>query len=314
MSQIQEASAPATAAPAWVKLLTMATGRLFSSARSLASGPRLVVAAPSPRHIPAVTALTALRRPEDQSATTISSGMRVATVLLRKLNDVEVSMVRGRWVLGTITFDESLKPLPPLALVPDSFDLDRSPVVVPAAAFEHLGALGYSEVAEWTYLRLCLRPVVILTNRPSQVVADLQDLRHAAEWWNPAQMAALIEPESGAHMWFRRPVIVMTPAAALAEVWLSQMAVALVVVAGYSAWNSAARHAWESAPQVLLINQRSSDVADFREWFDGAEFPALDLPFGNQFRRAGITLTAFNEPVGLRDEVVETEESNEWLF
>ena len=102
-------------------------------------------------------------------------------------------------------------------------------------------------------------------------------------------------------MWFRRPVIVMTPAAALAEVWLSQMAVALVVVAGYSAWNSAARHAWESAPQVLLINQRSSDVADFREWFDGAEFSALDLPFGNQFRRAGITLTAFNEPVRLRD-------------
>jgi hypothetical protein len=314
MSKTQEAHAPALAAPVWVKLLTMATGRLVTSAESSTTGPRLVVATPTSRHIPAVTALTALRLPDFNEPSMITAGMRVATVLSRKFCDTKVSKIRDRWGLNGITFDTSRKPLPPLALLPEDLELDRRDLTVPAGVFEPIGALGYDEEAEWTYQRLCLRPIVLLTHRPGQAIADLEDLAQAEQWWNPVQSAALAEPEQGSQLWFRRPIIVITPAAAIAETWLAQMAVSLVVVAGYSAWRSGARHIWGSAPQVLVLNQRSSDVSEFREWFDGTEFPALDMPFGRQLRKSGVTFTAFSEPLARPSDGFGVEEGDEWEF
>ena len=314
MSKTQESNAPALAAPVWVKLLTMATGRLVTSAESSTTGPRLVVATPTSRHIPAVAALTALRLPDFNEPSMITAGMRVATVLSRKFCDTKVSKIRDRWGLNGITFDTSRKPLPPLALLPEGRELDRRDLTVPAGVFEPISALGYDEEAEWTYQKLCLRPIVLLTHRPGQAIADLEDLAQEEQWWNPVQSAALAEPEQGSQLWFRRPIIVITPAAAIAETWLAQMAVSLVVVTGYSAWRSGARHVWGSAPQVLVLNQRSSDVSEFREWFDGTEFPALDMPFGRQLRKSGLTFTAFNEPLARPSNGFGVEEGDEWEF
>lgn len=314
MSKTQEANAPASTAPVWAKLLTMATGRLVTSAKSSSVGPRLVVAAPTPRHIPAVTALTALRLPDFNERSTVTVGMHVATVLSKKFSDTKVSKVRDRWGLNGITFDTSRKPLPPLAVLPEDLELDRRDLTVPAGIFDPIGALGYDEEAEWTYQRLCLRPIVLLTHRPNRAIADLEDLAQAEQWWNLVQTAALIEPEQGSQLWFRRPIIVITPAVAMAETWLAQMAVSIVVIAGYSAWRSSARRIWGSAPQVLVLNQRSSDVSEFREWFDGTEFPALDMPFGRQFRKSGLTFTAFNEPLTRPSNGFDVEEGDEWEF
>ena len=309
---VQSVHAPAAGAPPWVRLLMMATNRLSRSVSAIGSGPRIVIAAPTGRHLPAAAALTAIRHPELGKPTVIEPGFRVATVLSRKFCDVKVSRIGERWELNGITFDTSRKPLPPLVVLSHDQELGRRDIAVPNDALAPMSLLGFDEVPEWTYQRLCLSPIVLLTHRPGQVIEDLAELAEAEQWWNPLQSAALVDPEQGSQWWFRRPVIVMTPAAVLAEPWLAHLAVSLVVVAGYAAWMSSARQLWSAAPQVLLLNQRSTDIANFRGWFDGTEFPALEMPFDRHLRQAGMTLTAFREP---SDSLADTSgEVDEWEF
>ena len=68
------------------------------------------------------------------------------------------------------------------------------------------------------------------------------------------------------------------------------------------------------APHVLLLNQRSGDVADFRDWFDGTDFPVVDFTKLTKNRRiAGITITAFGELVAPLL-ATESQGDDEWEF
>ena len=95
------------------------------------------------------------------------------------------------------------------------------------------------------------------------------------------------------------------------------MPVSLVVIVGFSAWLSPQRNFWATTPQVLLLNQRTSDIADFRAWFDGALLPEVHLPGAKSrdLRKSGITVATFGEPIdftGAKGE--EQQEVDEWSF
>lgn len=314
MLSAEEIRAPAAEAPNWVKLLMMVSSHLTKSPPEAGTAPRIAVASPTSHHVPSAAALAALQYPDVGPLIEIEPGVRVATVLSKKFCDVKVSRIGERWGLNGITFDTGRKPLPPLVVLSDDHDLDRPDSIVPPGALSYMSLMGDNEAAEWTYQRLCLRPIVVLTNRPGQVISDMEDLAGAKPWWNSLQAAALVDAEAGSDWWFRRPIIVMTPAAALSEPWLTQLQVSFLVIVGFTAWSSPARHIWSDSPQMLVMNQRGSDIAGFREWFDGTEIRALQMPFGHQLRSAGLTLTAFHEVVRQSNADSDAGEVDEWDF
>lgn len=46
-----------------------------------------------------------------------------------------------------------------------------------------------------------------------------------------------------------------------------------------------------------MLNQRSTDVSDFRQWFDNTSFGEVTIPGARNIKRGGLTLTVFGEPV-----------------
>ena len=314
MTQLLDA--PSEGAPTWVKLLMMLARQLPLASVSADNGVRGVVAGPTGRHLPAALATTAVRPPNLEEPSTLAAGLKVATVVSKDFRDLTVSALGARLNLGGTQMNPT-GPLPPAVPLDPSWEFDRGDHIVPETAEEPCRLLDPEAPAgrwRWTYQRLCLNPVLVLTHRPGHVVQDLADLASVPEWWNPVQRASLAEPDEGVDAWFRRPVLVASPGAILSRPWLRTLPVSMVVVAGFAAWMTPARHVWPLVPHVLLLNQRSGDVADFRDWFDGTDFPVVEFTKLTKNRRmAGITITAFGEPVAPLS-VTEAEGDDEWEF
>lgn len=300
---------PAPGAPPWVKALTMLGQRLAMASAESGVAPRMVVAAPTVDHISAAGALAMLRPPVVNGEVPLP-GQRVATVVSRKFRDEVVSRApSGRVAIGGVGFSRGL---PPMHVLDDDMFRDRKPAPVPEEGMDVALRLRCDRPGDWAFQRLALSPVVILTNEPSFVIRDLNDLRRAAPWWSPLRQAALVEPRAGYEWWLRRPIVVLTPRAARERRWLARLPLTALVVVGFSAWADPARLLWRNAPQMLVLGQRQG-VEGFREWFDGMEFPAVALPFGSNFAAAGLSATVFGEPTAIAATVDSDEDDDvEW--
>ena len=286
---------PAENAPPWLRLLMMLGTRLPATSVGDGIGARAVVAAPTSRHVAAALAVTGVNLPDALDAASPESESRVATVLSKSFCDATVRTVGERIAFDGTQFAPTRRP--PSVALPEQWEFERVARPVPADAVSAARAIDGSAPGEWTFQRACFDPVVVIAQRPSEIVADLEDLAEAVEWWNPVQALALVEPHEGLDWWYRRPVIVSTPIGLAHSPWVSVLPSRLVVVVGFTAWMSPMRHLWSRTPQVLVLNQRTSDVADFRAWFDGTQFPEVALPTMRNLRKAGVTVTAFGEPV-----------------
>ncbi len=304
---------PAAEAPAWVRLLMLLAGRLPGVQVPEGVGARAVVAGPTTRHVAAALAVAATRTPDLGSASPISAGVTVATVLSKRFTDVHVSAFGSRLILDGTQLDPARGMLPPGVVLRDEWEFERAKKPVPEAVIAGARSLDGSAPGEWTFQRMCLEPVVVIAQRPAQVVQDLEDLAQAPGWWNGAQSLAMMDPEDGLDLWFRRPVIVLSPGGLMSVPWAATLPVRFVIVVGFAAWMSPVRHLWAHVPQALVMNQRSGDVADFRAWFDGTDFPEVALPAVRNLRRAGITVNAFGEPIGPVPQI-ELQEGEEWEF
>lgn len=280
------------------------------------TGTRAVVAAPTTRHLVAAMAVAAMRSAMEQSGAALSVDQRVATVISKRFCDTEVRAFGQRLSLEGVQFDPQR--VPPATVLDPAWEVERSSHPVPDDAIDAAQALGRKGYpAEWTYFRFCLNPILVIAQRPTQVAEDLAELAQVDEWWNPIQRLGLASPKEGVDMWFRRPVLVASPAALAGAPWVAGLPVSMVVVAGFAAWLSPQRHAWARSPQVLLLNQRTADVADFRAWFDGALLPEVHLPGAKSrdLRRSGLTLATFGEPIMPGSvEGVGRQEVDEWEF
>lgn len=308
---------PTDSAPIWLRLLMLVAGRLPQLSATDGFSPRAVVAAPTARHLPMALAASAVIPPPTEWVSPIAPDANVATVLSRQFQDVHVSSAQGtRLNLQGTQLDPASRQLPPAAVLPEEWDVERGARVVPPSAVEKLkkecpsATKGRSVVGEWVYQQMCLEPIVVLTQRPARVVEEATELFGRADWWNWSQQVALTDVQEGHEWWFRRPVVVLSPQAALGLPWTPQVQVRLVVVVGFSTWMTPARHQWSSAPQVLILNQRSTDVAAFREWFDGTSFGEVSIPGARNNKKGGLTLTAFGEP---RFNLVESDD-DEWTL
>ncbi|MCG3771102.1 MAG: hypothetical protein JW384_02282 [Nitrosomonadaceae bacterium] len=307
---VTQFGAPTAETPTWVRLLMMITGRLPNIQLSDGIGARAVVAAPTTRHIAAAAAICAVQLPDFDAPSPAHPGVRVATVLSQEFQDADVVGIGERYGIGGTQF--ALPRIPPAAIIGLDWDLDRRAQLVPDEALSIVKP-WYNEPQSWIYQRLCLHPVVVISNRPSLITQDLADLAKVSSWWNPLQHVAMVGPKDGIDQVFRRPVVVASPTALLASQWMREVKPALVVVVGFAVWTSSARHLWQGTSQLLVLNQRSGDVAQFREWFDGTTFPEVNLPTIKNLRRAGITATVFGEPIIEVDFSI-SEEDQEWEF
>jgi len=305
---------PADAAPVWLRLLMLVAGRLPQAPVVEGFAPRAVVAAPTTRHLPVTVAACSVPPPSRDWESPIAPDVEVATVLSKEFKDVLVSQGAGTRVnLGGIQMDPASGMLPPAAVLPEEWDMDRSTSPVPAFEVDVLKSAFPRQpgerpvVGEWLYQQMCLEPVVVLTQRPARVLDDALDLADQEDWWNWCQLVSLTGAVVGPWWWFRRPVVVMSPQAALSAPWLTQVVARMVVVVGFSTWMTPARHLWSAVPHVLMLNQRSSDVAAFREWFDGTSFGEVTIPGVRNVKKGGLTLTAFGEPVTAVTEADEDE-------
>lgn len=273
----------------------MVATRLPGTAADEGVAARAVVAAPTSRHIAGALAVTAVKPPNCVETPVPESGSRVATVLSNEFCDATFRTIGERVAFDGTQFAPTR--MPPSVVLPQEWEFERSRRPVPSAAMTAAKIVDGDSPGGWTFLRACLEPVVVLVQRPSEVVADLEELAQAVDWWNPVQALGLVEPCEGLDWWYRRPIIVSTPTALAHSPWVSVLPIRMLVVIGFTAWMSPVRHLWSQAPQVLVLNQRSSDVADFRSWFDGTQFPEVALPAMRNLRKAGVTVTAFGEPV-----------------
>ena len=290
-------------------------GRLPTSTVAEGFAPRGVVAAPTTRHLPVALAASAAVPPTREWQSPIKPGATVATVLSKKFADVSVTQFQdSRLNLRGTLLDPFGRHLPPAAVLPEEWDLERGDRAVPSEAVEWLKSAfsvprGERPMnGEWLYQQMCLHPVVILTQRPSRVTDEATELSSVPEWWNWSQRVALHDLAEGADWWFRRPIVVLSPQAASALPWANEVPVRLVVVVGFSTWMSSARHRWTTAPQVLMLNQRSTDVSDFRQWFDNTSFAEVGIPGVRNTKKGGLTLTAFGEPASAVTDI----EDDEW--
>lgn len=306
---------PADLAPVWLRLLMLVAGRMPAAPVAEGFGPRGVVAAPTSRHLSVALAASAVVPPSRDWVSPIEPDMTVATVLSKKFADASVGHGAGaRLNLSGTQFDPSSMKLPPAAVLPDDWDIERGPRSLPQDAVDLLKSEFPAQpgerppVEEWLYQQMCLEPVVILTQRPGRVTDEADELSAAVDWWNWSQRVALHDLVEGADWWFRRPIVVISPQAASALPWAAQVPVRLVVVVGFSTWMSPARQRWSSAPQVLMLNQRSTDVSDFRQWFDNTSFGEVSIAGLRNAKKGGLTLTAFGEPAAALMDV----DDNEW--
>ncbi len=306
---------PTDTAPVWLRLLMLIAGRLPTVSVPPGFAPRAVVAAPTTRHLPIALAAAAAVPPSSEWSSPIKADISVATVLSKKFSDVSVSQgVESRLNLAGTQLDPTRMKLPPAAILPDGWDIERGARAVPSEAVEWLKSefmVSRGErpaVGEWLYQQMCLEPVVILTQRPARAIDDAKELSYELDWWNWSQRIALHELNEGAEWWFRRPIIVLSPQAANSLAWAQQVPVRFVVVVGFSTWMSPARHRWNTAPQVLMLNQRSTDVADFRQWFDNTSFGEINIQGVRNTKKGGLTLTTFGEPAMSLTDI----EDDEW--
>jgi hypothetical protein len=268
------------------------------------------VAAPTSRHVAAAAALAAVQ-PRPYVQPDFAHSDRVATVLSRAFTDATIHDTRS---IDGVTFLND--DLPPFAVLPSEARFDRATAeAIPTEVLDRAAAVD-KRAPDRAFQRACLEPVVVLTHRPDAVVEDLADLGRAEPWWNPLQALATAAPKAGVNRWFRRPVLVMSPAEVAHRPWLHVLPVAAVIVVGYAAWASPARHTWSRAPHTLVLNQRSTtDLLDFRVWFDGLTLPALDVPVSRDLRQQGLTVSFFGEtPVAPGAVAEEIDEEDEWEF
>lgn len=295
---------PAELAPVWLRLLMLIAGRLPQAQIIEGFAPRAVVAAPTTRHLPMSLAACAVPPPLMEWVSPIAPEVEVATVLSRQLQDVRVLQGTGtRLNLGGIQIDTASSVLPPAALLPPEWDVERAPTPVPDLEVELLRSKFPPQkgerppVAEWLYQQMCLEPVVILTQRPERVVLDASNLADQKIWWNWCQWIAVANAGAGYRSLFRCPVVVMSPQNALSVPSAAQVPIRMVIVVGFSTWMAPARNMWASVPQVLMLNQRSTDMSDFRQWFDNTPFGDITLPGARNLKKGGLTLAVFGEPV-----------------
>lgn len=293
-------------APPWLHTLTVLGQQLTLTVPPETVAARMVIAAPSTTHVGAAAALSTLRPPAWDSIRP-EHGQRVATVVSGKFVDGHVSVSgRGRIAVNGVEFADGLPPFQ--VLEPEAFP-GRKPATVPDEAGKVALRMRSDRPHDWAFQRLCLRPAVVLSNEPSAFITDLQDLASASQWWSPLRRAALVEPRAGVEWWLRRPIVVLTPRAARQNSWLAGLPLTAVIVVGFSAWADPARLLWPHTPHMLVLSQRRG-VDRFREWFDGTEFPLIDIPFGIDFRDSGLTATAFGESIGGGRDT----EDDEWDF
>lgn len=285
---------PAPEAPPWLHVLTVHSQRLALATPPMNVAARMVVAAPSTAHIGAAAALSTVRPPTSEQIP-LNHGQRVATVVSGKFVDGRVSISgRGRIAINGVEFANGLPPLQ--VIEPEAFP-GRKPAPVPDEGGRVAVRLRSDRPDDWAFQRVCLRPVVVLTNEPSTFITDLADLASASHWWSPLRRAALVNPRAGVEWWLRRPIVVLTPRAARQHPWLASLPLTAVIIVGFTVWADPARLLWPHAPHMLVLGQRHG-VDRFREWFDGTEFAALDTAFGIGFQSSGLAATAFGEPIG----------------
>ena len=303
---------PAELAPDWLKVLMMLGQRLPRAAVDEAAGARAVVVAPTTRHVAASLAVSAVTVPTDVGSSA-EVGDRVASVVSKEFIDATVLRMGARMILNGVQFGTERQP--PMIRLNEEWRFDRPSRDVPSSGESAARRLIPGRAGEWTYFNMCQSPVVVLTPRPAQLVQDLEDLNQVP-WWNAVQSCALAGPSDEAYNnWFRRPVVAISPTAVAEHNWVASLPASMVVVVGFGAWQSQVRHAWSSVPQILVMSQRSPDMADFREWFDGTQFPKVDLGAVRNLRKGGLVITPFGEPIGAFDPAaVESEDDDEWMF
>lgn len=315
-ANVTTSDAPAEAAPGWIRLMALIASRLPVLDAPEGTFARAVIAAPTTRHVAAAMAVSAMHSSMEDADAPVRPDTRVATVISKRFCDTEVRTFGQRLSIGGVQFDPQ-RAIPPAVILGEEWELERSPQSVPADAVAFAQQLGREGVPpEWTYLRFCMKPIVVIAQRPAQVAEDLADLAQQEDWWNATQRLGLASPAEGVDMWFRRPIILASPAALAGATWISCLPVSLVVIAGFAAWLAPQRNLWPNVPQVLLLNQRTSDIADFRAWFDGAQLPELLLPgaASRNLRKSGITITTFAEPIGAGASFGSDTEVDEWDF
>lgn len=249
---------------------------------------RAVLACPTLRHLPAAMSACGVRL-EDPPSVSLQLGLRVATVLSGSFEDAVVTQLEPRIRLNGVNFCGDTPPLYPCPV-----DLPtRSSRRIPELVRAQMGSRGRDT---WRYQKLCGRPIVILCQRPEQVAADAAELAELTVW-SADQRAALLDLGTIPLGWLRHPILALHPTAVSGKAWLSSLSPRLVIIAGFAAWDTPARHIWSEVPQLLLLDWRSADVDHFRAWHDGLMLTRIETALGEQLSAAGIQVKFFGEPV-----------------
>lgn len=130
--------------------------------------------------------------------------------------------------------------------------------------------------SEWNqrskeYFRHCIRPVVILTTRPTELTEYVESLNLALSVWESSEQAIRFAASNSLDSWFRSPLLIVTPEQTRMRDWLAEVTPAAVIILGWKSWKKPARWHWPDVTHYLILDVRSEDVEDFRSYYDGTE-------------------------------------------
>jgi hypothetical protein len=197
-----------------------------------------------------------------------SFGQSVSYVTGRKFYDSTLgkSKTDGRVVLHA-EFNQSK--VPEMVARPAALEA-RTEMPLPEPVFEGIAEHEIIQRAK-EFFRRCIRPVIILTTRPTDLVEYTAALNIALDIWPEHEQALRFATSTSMDSWFRSPILVVTPEQTKSRPWLREVEPAAVIALGWKSWRKPARWNWPLVNHFLVLDVRGEDVDFFREFHDGTE-------------------------------------------
>ena len=251
----------------WVEgLIALAN---ISSASSEGSHLVAVVAPPSPELASTLLGAACVVESNPVQHKPASYGQPVSYVVGRKIYDsvLQKSEKDHRIRLGGSQFNINRQP--EMVSRPPSLEA-RSECEIPGHLFGEASDLEAIQKAK-SYFRLCIRPVVILTTRPADLIEYFEAAQLTLEVWDAAEQSLRFATNPSIDHWFRSPILIVTPEQTRNRDWIREVEPAAVIAMGWKSWRKPARWNWPSVNHFLILDVRGEDIEFFREYYDGTE-------------------------------------------
>jgi hypothetical protein len=252
----------------------------------------IILAPPSPELAGALLGAASVFESDPARHKPETFGEAVSYVTGRKLYDsiLRKSKTERRIVLHA-EFDVSK--LPEMVARPSGIEA-RTEIAVPGRIFNGIPESEMIPRAK-EFFRFCIRPVVILTTRPTELAEYFEAADLAVNVWEARDQCIRFATSNSLDDWFRSPILLATPEQTRNREWLSSVEPAAVIAIGWKSWKKPARWLWPSVTHFLVLDVRSEDIEYFRAYHDGTEgLQAAPLPTGAS---VGPQVVAFFEPV-----------------